>query len=92
MNQHAIQFEFTPLAESDFQLLFAWLNRPHVAEWWDGPTSLAHVRDKYLPRLGSTSVRTYLACLHGKPEGFIQSYVVMGQQASGWWTRVANGS
>lgn len=85
MSQQAIEFEFKPLTESDIQLLFEWLNRPHVVEWWDGPVSLGQVRDEYLPRFGCSSVRPYLAFLHGRPVGFIQSYVVMAEQASGWW-------
>jgi aminoglycoside 6'-N-acetyltransferase-1b len=86
MIRNPMQFEFKPLMEADLQLLFEWLNQPHVIEWWNGHTSLTEIRDKYLPRLSSTScVRPYLAHLNGVPVGFIQSYVVMAQQASGWW-------
>jgi aminoglycoside 6'-N-acetyltransferase Ib len=82
-----MHFDFKLLTESDLDLLFDWLNRPHVAEWWDGPLSLAEVRDKYLPRLAAdSSVRAYIAHLDGAPVGFIQSYVAMADQASGWWT------
>jgi RimJ/RimL family protein N-acetyltransferase len=81
-----MRFDFNPLNESDLQLLFDWLNRPHVTEWWNGPTSLTQVRDKYLPRLGlDSSVHPYIAQLNGIPVGFIQSYAVMGQRPSGWW-------
>ena len=86
MSRRPIQFDFRPVTESDLQLLFNWLNRPHVVEWWDGPISLTEVRDKYLPRTGpDSSVCPYIAHLNGIPVGFIQSYVVMAQQASGWW-------
>ncbi len=52
----------------------------------DGRTSFTEVRDKYLPRLGiDSSVHPYITRLNGVPVGFIQSYVVMAQQASGWW-------
>jgi aminoglycoside 6'-N-acetyltransferase Ib len=80
------QFDFKPLTESNLHLLFDWLNRRHVIEWWNGRTSLTEVRDKYLPRLGSdSSVHPYIAQLNGIPVGFIQAYIVMAQQASGWW-------
>jgi len=80
------QFAFKPVTESDLQLLFEWLNRPHVAEWWNGRTSLTEIRDKYLPRLSlDSSVNPYITRLNGVPVGFIQSYVVMAQQPSGWW-------
>jgi aminoglycoside 6'-N-acetyltransferase-1b len=78
------QFQFRPLAEYDVPLLFDWLNRPHLAEWWDGPVSLTAVREKHLPRIGSASVRPYLAFLNGTPVGFIQSYVAV-EQGDGWW-------
>jgi len=40
-----------------------------------------------LPRLAEdSSVRPYIAQLNGIPVGFIQSYVAMAQQVSGWWT------
>lgn len=84
MTKRRIQFDFKPLAESDLQLLFEWLNRPHVAQWWNGPISLTEIRDKYLPRLNSTSVRPYFAHVNGIPIGFAQSCVVMAQQDSGW--------
>ncbi len=80
------QFHFKLLAEHDLGLLSEWLNRPHVAEWWDDrPVSCAAVREKYLPRiLRSTSVSVYFAYLKGAPVGFIQSYLA-AEQSDGWW-------
>ena len=80
------QFHFRPLAERDLPLLSEWLNRPHVAEWWDdGPVSCSAVREKYLPRIvGPTSVSPNFAILNGTPVGFIQSYVA-AEQGNGWW-------
>lgn len=77
-------FHFEPLTEDDVPLLFDWLNRPHVAEWWDGPVSFSQVREKYLPRLGGGTVSPYLACLNVVPIGFIQSYVTAAP-GDGWW-------
>jgi aminoglycoside 6'-N-acetyltransferase Ib len=75
-----MRFDFQPVTECDLQLLFDWLNRPHIAEWWNGRTSLTEVRDKYLPRLSlDSSVHPYIARLNGIPVGFIQAYVVMAQ-------------
>ncbi len=78
------RFHFRPVAEDDLPLLFDWLNRPHVSEWWDGPQSFIEVREKYLPRVGSTSVCPHLALLDGTPVGFIQSYDAM-EQGEDWW-------
>ena len=55
--------EFRPLEAQDLGRLFEWLNRPHVAEWWGGDTSLAPVPAKYLPRIASGSVRPHIAWL-----------------------------
>ena len=67
--------EFRPLAEHDLPLL---------SEWWNGATSLAAVRAKYLPRISAGSVRPYIASQHGKPIGFIQSYRAT-ECGNGWW-------
>ncbi len=86
---------FRPLAEADFPLLLAWLNRPHAREWWhDAEDTLAAIRAAYLPRLAGpetlpldapAGVQQYLACEAGVPFGFIQAYRVMAHQAEGWW-------
>src|ERR1043166_4782278 len=79
-------FEFKPMTESDLPLFHVWLNRPHVAEWWDERTGLQDVREMYLPLLNSkSSVQCYFAQLNEAPVGFIQSYNVVAQQSSGWW-------
>ena len=39
---------FRPVEESDFPLLFEWLQLPHIKEWWDdGDDTLEKVRDHY---------------------------------------------
>ena len=76
--------EFEPLTEADLPLLHYWLNRPHVLEWWTGESSLEEVRAKYLPRIGSDSVRRYLAYLNAEPIGYMQSYLAV-ETEDGWW-------
>src|ERR1043166_1990831 len=84
--QLSLHFEFKPLTESDLPLFCDWLHRPHVAEWWSGPSSLKDVREEYLPCLSSTSsVHCFFAQLNEIPVGFIQSYNVVAQQSSSWW-------
>ena len=63
-------FEIRRLNVSDVPMLFEWLRRPHVLEWWDPEPSLADVRANYL----QSDARAYLACLDGKPVAYIQSY------------------
>ena len=76
---------FKPLTEADLPTLTEWLNRPHVAKWWNASTSLEEVRMQYLPclRVGS-AVRPYLVYLDDVPIGYIQSYVA-ADAGDGWW-------
>jgi RimJ/RimL family protein N-acetyltransferase len=77
--------DFRPLGREDLPMLLAWLQRPHVAQWWKEPTSLVELENDYLaaPWKGS-STRGYIAMLDREPIGFIQSYVAMGS-GGGWW-------
>lgn len=76
---------FRPLTEDDLPLLHSWLQQPHVAQWWDEPSTPQAIRDEYLPVVqGIDSTRAYLVHDRGRPIGFIQSYVVMDSQ-DGWW-------
>ncbi|MCM5682669.1 GNAT family N-acetyltransferase [Schlegelella sp. S2-27] len=76
---------FRPLAVEDLPMLHAWILRPHVAEWWEEPSTMEEVRDEYLPIIeGRSSTRAYIASIKDQPIGFIQSYVVQGS-GGGWW-------
>jgi RimJ/RimL family protein N-acetyltransferase len=69
-------FEFRPLAQADLPMLLEWLNRPHVAEWWDSERSLDEVRVHYLPDSKSPDdADPYIALIDGRPAAYIQSYV-----------------
>jgi RimJ/RimL family protein N-acetyltransferase len=76
---------FRPLTPADFPLLHDWLNRPHVAEWWDDRTSLPEIEQDFRPLLsGHSTTRPYIVLADGAPIGYIQSYVAMGS-GDGWW-------
>jgi RimJ/RimL family protein N-acetyltransferase len=76
---------FRPLTRDDLGTLHAWVQRPHVAEWWPQPRTRADIERDYLPTIdGRSSTRACIACLDGEPVGFIQSYVVQGS-GDGWW-------
>ena len=66
-------------------MLYEWLLRPHVAQWWGEADSVEELRSDYL--LGAdqpNATRAYIASLGADPIGFIQSYIVMGS-GGGWW-------
>lgn len=77
-------FELRPLRHEDLPLLHEWLNRPHVAEWWDDRLSLEQVEADFGRDIGSPFIRHYLACLEGEPVAFIQDYTVKGADPE-WW-------
>jgi aminoglycoside 6'-N-acetyltransferase-1b len=76
---------FRPLTPADLSMLHSWLGRPHVAEWWGPPPSLAEVEAEFGPLTGDQSTtRAYVALGDGLPIGYIQSYVALGS-GDGWW-------
>jgi RimJ/RimL family protein N-acetyltransferase len=76
---------FRPLSLTDLPLLHEWLARPHVAEWWSRPFSLAEVEQEFGPLIDDQSTtRAYIVLGDGTPIGYIQSYIAMGS-GDGWW-------
>ncbi|MET7872822.1 GNAT family N-acetyltransferase [Streptomyces cyaneofuscatus] len=61
------------LTENDFRLLISWLERPHVARWWNHETSVEAVRRDYGPAVrGEEPSEELLAHLDGTPMGLLQ--------------------
>jgi len=79
------EFSFRPLTRHDLPLLHEWLNRPHVAVWWEGAVSFEYVQQTHGVDLDSHVIWQYLACLDGEPVGYVQLYRVMGADPE-WWT------
>lgn len=81
-----MQFSFRPIAEADLPMLHAWLQRPHVAQWWGEADPLDELREHYLTHAAEPrATRAYIASLEGRDVGFIQCYCVMGCEPE-WWT------
>ena len=66
-------------------MLHEWLHRPHVAEWWGEPETLADLHE-YCRQLTAPDGRdrAYIVMERGTPIGYIQSYVVK-DGGEGWW-------
>jgi RimJ/RimL family protein N-acetyltransferase len=76
---------FRPLEEHDLPMMQAWLQQPHVAEWWGEPSTLEEVEAEFLPMIdGRSSTKAYIASINAQPVGFIQAYVVL-RSGGGWW-------
>src|SRR5690349_2002182 len=78
-------FTFQRLTRDDLPLFHAWLQRPHVAEWWGNQGTLEELEAEYASTFAPEAPdRAYLALLDGTAVGFIQSYTVVGSP-DGWW-------
>jgi len=77
-------FDFRPLTGADLPLIHEWINRPHVAEWWDDQRDLDSVLRTFGADLENPVIRMFLVCLEQEPIGYIQAYRVMGADPE-WW-------
>ena len=75
------------MTEHDLAMLYEWLNRSHIVEWWaekHAPT-LADVQEQYLPSvLAQESVTPYICNAEWRADEYAQSYVALGS-GDGWW-------
>jgi RimJ/RimL family protein N-acetyltransferase len=78
---------FRPIVDTDLSMLHQWLNRPHVAEWWGTPTTLADVVADYGSRpTGTPPHEAFIALVDDVHEiGFIQAYTPAACHDEGWW-------
>mgnify|MGYP001492128745 CR=1 FL=1 len=61
------------LGEPDLPLLRRWLQRPHVARWWNHETSPEAVERDFGPAVrGEEPAEDWLALLDGRPFGLVQ--------------------
>lgn len=83
------RFCFRALTQADIPMLYEWLGRPHLLEWWRGEQSPEEVRSRYLPRIQTDDGARPFIALHGEvPAGYIQYYHAgAGDPAwvAGWW-------
>lgn len=76
---------FRPLDHPDLPLLFEWLRRPHVAEWWqDVPRDLAAIKAEYGKCIdGDDPTELFVVLVNGRPVGMIQRYLIADEPD--WW-------
>ena len=66
-----LPYGFRPVTEGDLPMLGVWLERPHVAEWWDdNDDKLADIR----AAMAESSRQPFIVELDGRPIGYIQCY------------------
>jgi RimJ/RimL family protein N-acetyltransferase len=75
---------FSPVGEKHYPLLLAWLNAPHVREWWGDPEEeIGFIRDMVE---GRDTTRPFLITLDGEPVGYIQVWF-LGHHQNEEWTK-----
>jgi aminoglycoside 6'-N-acetyltransferase len=73
------QLSFRPMVRDDLPSLHAWLEAPHVAEWWDDASeTIDGIEAKYRERIDGEHpvVSPWIMEIEGKPVGFVQWYRV----------------
>ena len=73
---------FVPVGAEHFPLLRAWLDLPHMREWWgDTDDELGVIRDMVE---GRDTTRPFLIAIGGEPIGYIQVWFVGHHQNATW--------
>lgn len=82
---------FQPLQENHLDLLYVWLQKPHVKEWWDDHLTDEEIKLKYKKNIGNLIVPPFIVYFDDKPIGFIQYYFA-NQVGNGWWPDESDGT
>jgi aminoglycoside 6'-N-acetyltransferase len=65
------RYSFRPVGHDDLPMLAVWLDRPHVAEWWDDKDDkVGEIR----AAMTDPATHPYIVELEGRPIGYIQCY------------------
>jgi RimJ/RimL family protein N-acetyltransferase len=78
------EFQFVPLAESDFPLLFEWLKAPHMQGHWNEVRSIEDVRNQFGGKICNDTQQAYIVSINEKEFAYIQSYRA-SKVGGGWW-------
>jgi len=69
------RFALRPMTEGDLADVTTWINRPHVARWWDAHRSAEQVAAHYTPGIrGEEAIRYWVWEVNGRSVGFCQDY------------------
>jgi aminoglycoside 6'-N-acetyltransferase len=76
------QIGFVAVQADHYPLLGAWLNAPHLREWWGDPDEeLGFIRDMVE---GRDTTRPFLIMLDNEPVGYIQYWFIGHHQNEQW--------
>lgn len=71
---------FRKLEEKDLTLIYNWLNKKHIIEWYTkNPITFDRVKEKYIPYIKNEKpTKAFLILNNDKPIGYIQTYNIEG--------------
>jgi RimJ/RimL family protein N-acetyltransferase len=69
-------YEFKTLGEEHFELLFQWLQKPHVSAWWGSETDWEGFKKRYSDMLESRLVFPHIVYKNKTPIGYINYWFV----------------
>jgi RimJ/RimL family protein N-acetyltransferase len=73
---------FRPMRVEDLPLMRAWLDKPHMREWWGEPEEeLRFIRDAIE---GRDTTRPFIFSANGQPVGYIQYWFIDHYQNAEW--------
>lgn len=73
------KISFRRMQMEDLELMYKWLNKPHVRQWYDRDkgSSLEAIEERYGPKIKDEKpTDCYLVFCEAKPFGYIQKYKV----------------
>ncbi len=82
-NFEGSRFSYVPIAADDLDQLYAWLKRPHVAEWWDIDPKAEFLRDKQQQIMGDVW-NGFVVHKQLKPVCYIETWR-QGLSDEPWW-------
>ena len=82
MPPDAASIGFKPVGPEHYPLLRAWLDAPHMRQWWGDPEEeLGFIRNMVE---GRDTTRPFLIMLDGEPVGYIQCWFIGHHQNEEW--------
>lgn len=70
------KYEFRPLAEAHFEILFHWLQAPHVLKWWDSESDWEPFTRRHIQMIENPLVFPHIVFKDGIPIGYINYWFV----------------
>jgi RimJ/RimL family protein N-acetyltransferase len=86
-----MKIAFIPFSAEHMDLFLGWLKQPHVKEFWTESENELEVREKFLGKLRSRGVESFIIQIDDQCIGYIQAYEA-DKIGGGWWPNASAGT